>query len=88
MTCTPRRDGSRRPRHSLRAADRELLRQPAGSAWTPADVPLLDEAAELLGEDDRTEKAAAKRRRQQEEAYAQGVLDIIGRDDDDDDPRS
>ena len=47
-------------------------------------MPLLDEAAELLGEDDRTEKAAARRRRQQEEAYAQGVLDIIGRDDDDD----
>jgi DNA helicase IV len=72
--------------HSLSAAHRELLRRPAGSAWTPADVPLLDEAAELLGEDDWAEKAAARRRRQQEEAYAQGVLEIIGRDEEDDDP--
>ncbi len=60
----------------------------ADAPWTPADVPLLDEAAELLGEDDRAIRAAeAARRRRQEEAYAQGVLDIIGRDDEDD-PRS
>ncbi len=49
-------------------------------------MPLLDEAAELLGEDDRVAKAVARRKREQEEAYAQGVLDIIGRDEDDDDP--
>src|SRR5262249_15635869 len=30
-----------------------LLREPGGG-WTAADVPLLDEAAELLGDDDRT----------------------------------
>ncbi len=47
-------------------------------------MPLLDEAAELLGEDDRAIRAAEARRRRQEEAYAQGVLDIIGRDDEDD----
>ncbi len=82
LYASPRRLATAAP--SLSAADRERLRRPAGSAWTPADVPLLDEAAEMLGEDDRAEKAAAKRRRQQEEAYAQGVLDIIGRDDDDD----
>jgi DNA helicase IV len=69
---------------SLRPSDRELLRRPTGSPWTPADVPLLDEAAELLGDDDRAAKAAARRRREQEEAYAEGVLEIIGRDDDDD----
>jgi DNA helicase IV len=56
-----------------------LLRDP-GAAWTPADVPLLDEAAELLGEDTRASQAAAARQRRRAEAYAQGVLDIIGRD--------
>ncbi len=69
---------------SLSAADRQLLRRRPGAAWTPADVPLLDEAAELLGEDDRAAKAQARRQREREEAYAQGVLDIIGRDDEDD----
>ena len=34
--------------------------------WTPADVPLLDEAAELLGEDDRAARASGRRRRQEE----------------------
>jgi DNA helicase IV len=56
-----------------------LLREP-GAPWTPADVPLLDEAAELLGEDNRARRAAAAQQRRREEAYAQGVLDIIGRD--------
>ena len=68
----------------LPAAERDMLRRPAGSPWTPADVPLLDEAAELLGEDDRAAKAASRRRREEEEAYAQGVLEIIGRDEEDD----
>ncbi len=68
----------------LPAAERDMLRRPAGSPWTPADVPLLDEAAELLGEDDRAAEAASRRRREEEEAYAQGVLEIIGRDDEDD----
>ncbi|ANW18007.1 HelD family protein [Streptomyces clavuligerus] len=47
-----------------------------GGPWTPADVPLLDEAAELLGVDDSAEQAAAEARRQEEIAYAQGVLDL------------
>ncbi|WP_045730304.1 HelD family protein [Pseudarthrobacter chlorophenolicus] len=34
----------------LSPAERELLRRPADAPWTEADVPLLDEAAELLGE--------------------------------------
>jgi DNA helicase IV len=68
----------------LTAAERAcLLRDPA-SDWTPADVPLLDEAAELLGEDDRAAKAAAEQRRREQVAYAGGVLDIISRDLDDD----
>ena len=69
---------------SLTADERDLLFRQGGSSWTAADVPLLDEAAELLGEDDRAAKAAARRRRGEEEAYAQGVLEIIGRDEEDD----
>ena len=49
----------------LPAADRELLARPAPAAdvpadlrWTPADVPLLDEAAELLGDDGSEARAA------------------------------
>ncbi|WP_370092448.1 helicase [Streptacidiphilus sp. MAP12-20] len=45
-------------------------------AWTAADVPLLDEAAELLGEDDSARRAAEEAQRQEEIAYAQGVLDL------------
>src|SRR5258706_7854581 len=68
----------------LSSAERAtLLREPA-SDWTPADVPLLDEAAELLGEDDRAARAAAEQRRRDEGAYARGVLDILSRDLDDD----
>ena len=46
-----------------------------------ADVPLLDEAADLLGADDTAEKAlrrAAERQRREEEEYAQGVLELTG----------
>ena len=61
----------------LSNADRGLLlRDPAGG-WTPADVPLLDEAAELLGEDDRPAAALAERARLARIAEAQGVLDIL-----------
>ncbi|WP_254885974.1 ATP-binding domain-containing protein [Streptomyces sp. NA02950] len=59
----------------LPEADAEAIRR-TGGAWTPADVPLLDEAAELLGEDDSAARAAAEGRRQQRIAYAQGVLDL------------
>jgi DNA helicase IV len=64
----------------LSAEDRAALLREPGAPWTPADVPLLDEAAELLGEDSRASRAAAAQQRRREEAYAQGVLDIIGRD--------
>jgi DNA helicase IV len=69
---------------TLSPAERDALLRDRDAGWTPADVPLLDEAAELLGEDDRAKKAERDRRRRLQEAYAQGVLDIIGRDDDDD----
>ncbi|MFG2295723.1 HelD family protein [Streptomyces sp. NPDC048603] len=62
------------PTH-LPGADAALIRR-AGGGWTAADVPLLDEAAELLGYDDAAERAAAERERQERIAYAQGVLDL------------
>jgi DNA helicase IV len=68
----------------LSRADRAALRRDPDQGWTAADVPLLDEAAELLGADDRTIQAERERQRQIQRAYAQGVLDIIGRDDEDD----
>src|SRR5690606_11252280 len=42
-----------------REEERALLR-PAGAEWTVADVQLLDEAAELLGEEDSAARAAAR----------------------------
>ncbi|WIM94617.1 AAA family ATPase [Actinoplanes oblitus] len=60
----------------LGPADRELLRREPGAGWSPADVPLLDEAAELLGDDDRAARAAAGRELAIRLSYAQGVLDI------------
>ncbi|MEU5088078.1 ATP-dependent DNA helicase [Streptomyces sp. NPDC021356] len=56
--------------------DAAAIRRPVTRAWTVADVPLLDEAAELLGEDDRVARARADRERETQVAYAQGVLDV------------
>jgi DNA helicase IV len=60
----------------LTAEQREALVRPANGGWTPADVPLLDEAADLLGEDDRVARARARRERRRRIAYARGVLDL------------
>ena len=65
----------------LSAAERALLLRPEPDTgtWTPADVPLLDEAAVLLGEDDEAARRAAARLAEQEErelAYARGVLEV------------
>ncbi|MDQ1052373.1 DNA helicase IV [Arthrobacter sp. SORGH_AS 212] len=54
----------------LTPAERELLRRPADAPWTEADVPLLDEAAELLGELD---PAAGRGLAQQEHDRARDV---------------
>jgi DNA helicase IV len=70
----------------LTEAERDLLVREPGGGWTAADIPLLDEAAELLGEDDRAVRARAARRQGERAAYAQGVLDIMSRDEHDDDP--
>ncbi|WP_437075325.1 HelD family protein [Streptomyces sp. enrichment culture] len=56
--------------------DAAAVRRPVTRQWTVADVPLLDEAAELLGEDDRWARARAERERETQVAYAQGVLDV------------
>ncbi|MCB5180662.1 HelD family protein [Streptomyces antimicrobicus] len=61
---------------SLTPAERALLRRPPGGPWTTADVPLLDEAAELLGFDHGAALERSARERAEEVAYAQGVIDI------------
>jgi DNA helicase IV len=60
----------------LEPSDRDVLLREPGSGWTQADVPLLDEAAELLGEDDRTVQARARAERRRRIAYARGVLEL------------
>jgi DNA helicase IV len=57
--------------------DRALLERPATAPWTPADVPLLEEADELLGYDDSVERAQAARRRRQARDEAQETLDLL-----------
>ncbi|MER6343942.1 HelD family protein [Streptomyces sp. NPDC001595] len=64
------------PEGYLADEDAAAIRRPVTRAWTVADVPLLDEAAELLGEDDRAVRARAERERETQIAYAQGVLDV------------
>jgi DNA helicase IV len=50
------------------------LARPADAPWTPADVPLLDEAAELLGPVPETEPPAAE---DEDLEYARGALEIL-----------
>ena len=76
-------------RRLLAGADRDLLARPAPDpaadpdlVWTPADVPLLDEAAELLGSDGSAEAAREAAALREELQYAQGVLDILDLDED------
>jgi DNA helicase IV len=56
--------------------ERALLLREHWTGWAPADVPLLDEVAELLGEDERTLELLADQRRQEEIEYAEGALEI------------
>lgn len=60
----------------LPADDAAAVRRTGPADWTPADVPLLDEAAELLGADDSARRAAEEADRRERIAYAQGVLDL------------
>jgi DNA helicase IV len=67
----------------LSAADRALLQRAPEDAerWTVSDVPLLDEAAELLGTDDTAERQAARlaaEQRREEVAFARRALQFTG----------
>ncbi|GAA0511078.1 DNA helicase [Paractinoplanes deccanensis] len=61
----------------LTAAERALLLRDRDAGWTPADVPLLDELAELLGVDDTLRAREAARQRREAVDYAEGVLEIL-----------
>ena len=65
----------------LTREERDLLHRERSARWTPADVPLLDEAAELLGEDDSADEAErlrAEADRKAEVEYARQVQDTFG----------
>jgi DNA helicase IV len=72
----------RRAAPDISSAERAVVLRPdAPDAWTVADVPLLDEAAQLLGSDDsgaKRQRRAAERERRAEERYAREVLEITG----------
>jgi len=95
---TPRRlvaDFLAAPEEYLSEEDAAAVRRPVTRHWTVSDVPLLDEAAELLGVDDRLARARAEHERQTQVAFAQGVLDVSYasrtfefEDKEDDDPES
>ncbi|WP_141918833.1 HelD family protein [Klugiella xanthotipulae] len=75
--CTP---GFSREERAALAASYRPADAGGRASWSDSDVPLLDEAQELLGNDPRPELRAAARRRAgeaQQLQYAQGVLDII-----------
>jgi DNA helicase IV len=74
LFASPQRLAAAAP--GLTQQERDALQRPAGGGWSAADVPLLDEAAELLGEDDRAAQAKARRERRRRIAYARGVLDL------------
>jgi DNA helicase IV len=67
---------------ALSDMERTLISRPDyPSRWTVADVPLLDELAELLGVDDSAAKAARRaleRAQRLETQYAQEVLESTG----------
>ncbi|MEE6274041.1 AAA family ATPase [Georgenia sp. MJ206] len=54
--------------HGLTRRERALLRREPDAPWTPADLPLLDELATLLGELERPEAERARRARAAERA--------------------
>lgn len=67
----------------LSRRERALLLRSSDAPWSPADVPLLDEAAELLGDDDQVARARERAdavRRSAEIDYARRVLESNGGD--------
>ena len=67
---------------ALEAEASQSRQGPVTRSWTIADVALLDEAAELLGDPDEGSRAAAEARAARERAaerrYAEDVLDMLG----------
>jgi len=77
-SAAPRLSEADRRRLSRPAAQTEPGEEPCPQGgWTAADVPLLDEAAELLGEDDSVTRFLEERRRQERIGYAEGVLALM-----------
>jgi DNA helicase IV len=81
LYADPRRLAAAAP--GLSAADRDLLYRPreAAERWTVADVPLLDEAAELLGEDKVEALVVARQaahQRRKDIAFARAALAFAG----------
>jgi len=60
-------------RLDLAADERAAIARDTPGPWTPADVPLLDELAELLGPRDATERAARRRRAADEAERAEQI---------------
>ncbi|MDG4766300.1 AAA family ATPase [Solwaraspora sp. WMMD406] len=61
----------------LDPSEHDLLWRAPGGGWTPADVALLDEAAELLGVDESAQRARTEQQRQRRLAYAEEALDVL-----------
>jgi len=79
LLADPRRLAEAAPH--LSAAERSVLRRERDIPWTISDIPLLDEAAELLGEDDESDRAQAQRaaaEREAELSYARDVVQMTG----------
>ena len=56
---------------------RARLQRSRAGGWTPADVPLLDELAELLGEDASAVRARLEALRRARIEYAEGALEVF-----------
>jgi DNA helicase IV len=60
-------------RLALNEHERDALARPDPAAWTAADVPLLDELAELLGDTGAAKRAEARRRAAEEAERAEAL---------------
>ncbi|SHH55653.1 DNA helicase IV [Jatrophihabitans endophyticus] len=80
LFAVPERLAEAAPR--LGRDERARLRRDRGAPWSAADVPLLDEAAELLGADETSDAtvtaARAEAERRAEVEYARQVQDTFG----------
>ncbi|WP_176554790.1 UvrD-helicase domain-containing protein [Georgenia sp. 311] len=65
----------------LTVQERRLLRRPADAPWTPADLPLLDELAVLLGHLENPQQERARVAREAEQAAAVAYAEHAIRED-------